>query len=52
MLALPELQHLFGQALLTDDEAALSALEPEIAAGSHVRHASGSPSIATMCLRH
>lgn len=33
MLALPELQRLFGQALLTDNEAALGALAPEIAAG-------------------
>jgi hypothetical protein len=34
MLALPELQHLFLQALLTDNEAAISALEPEIATGA------------------
>lgn len=34
MLALPELQLLFGQVVLTDGEAALGALEPEIAAGA------------------
>jgi hypothetical protein len=34
MLALPELQHLFGRALLTDDEAALGALAREIGAGA------------------
>jgi hypothetical protein len=34
MLALPELQRLFGQVLLTDDEAALGSLEREISAGS------------------
>jgi hypothetical protein len=34
MLALPELQQLIGSALLTGNEAALSALEPEIEAGA------------------
>ena len=34
MLALHELQHLFGQAVLTDDEAALGALELEVAHGA------------------
>lgn len=34
MLALPDLQHLFGQALLTDSEAALSVLETEVANGA------------------
>ncbi len=34
MLALPDLQHLFSRALLTDDEVALSALEAEIAGGA------------------
>jgi hypothetical protein len=34
MLTLPDLQRLFGQALLTDNETALSALEPEIASSS------------------
>jgi hypothetical protein len=34
MFALPEQQRLFGQALLTDDEAALRALESEIAPGA------------------
>lgn len=34
MLALPDLQHLFGQALLTDDETALSAIESEVATGA------------------
>jgi hypothetical protein len=34
MLALRDLQHVFGQAMLTDNDAALSALEPEISAGA------------------
>jgi hypothetical protein len=34
MLALPELQQLFGQALLTDDESALGALASDVAPGA------------------
>jgi hypothetical protein len=34
MLALPELQHLFGRALFVDDEGALGTLEPEIVTGA------------------